>query len=673
MKRLSAEGTALGVAGQATLAAKSNPHLEGRDMGWFRNLNIGKQLAVAFGFLEVLIIGIGMFGLGQLSTVNETTVQVVSRQMPSVRVLGALKYDASAVRRSELSHLLATEHKEKWDGPLKQAMTDLEAHEKEYEPLINSDAARRLDEDFRTAWGKYLAVHEREVVLAQDNEYQAGLLAQSEGSNAFEGAASILQDEVVLADKDAAAFAAQGARVYASSRYWIIGFLVGAVLSGFAMSTAIGRTQSVASGRMLAQMEEIAAKNLEIEDVQVDSDDEIGRACVALNTMKNSLGGVIQLITETAMRVASASDELFAAREQITSNSEKTSAEANIVSQAAQRVSQNLQTVSTGAEEMATTIQSISSHAHEAASVASLAVQTAQAANLTVAKLGNSSVEIGEVIKVITAIAQQTNLLALNATIEAARAGSAGKGFAVVANEVKELAKQTAKSTEEIGRKIAAIQSDTKGAVEAIGTIAGVIDQINDISRTIATAVEEQSATTNEMKRNVGEAATGAREISSGIGEVARVADGTSFRAQESQRSAQELSEVAKLLSGLMAQFKIKRRDARVELAVPVMLTIADAKGHPKEQEVQTIDISRHGVLVEGFRGVIRKGKMVFLTRKNKKQEFRVAWAGAKGTPKAGQIGLSAVNPEASIWDDVLPGRELPAVEAAPRSLAAHV
>ena len=137
--------------------------------------------------------------------------------------------------------------------------------------------------------------------------------------------------------------------------------------------------------------------------------------------------------------------------------------------------------------------------------------------------------------------------------------GFGGKGFAVVANEVKELAKQIAKSTEEIGRKIA-IQSDTKGAVDAIGTIAGVIHQLNDISRTIATAVEEQSATTSEMKRNVDEAACTERARSPrGIGEVARVADGTSFRAQESQRSAQELSEVAKLLSGLMAQFTIKR------------------------------------------------------------------------------------------------------------------
>jgi methyl-accepting chemotaxis protein len=640
-------------------------------MVWFRNLNIGKQLAVAFGFLEVLLIGLGIFGLGQLSTVNQTTVQVVSREMPSVKVLGALKYDASAVRRSELSHLLATEHKEKWDPPLNQALADLEAHEKEYEPLINSEEERKLDSGFREAWGKYLAVHEKSVALARDNEYQAGLLAQSEGSDAFEAAANILQDEVVLADKGAAAFAQQGAEVYASSRYWIIGFLVCSVASGFVMSTAIGRTQSVASGRMLAQMEEIAAKNLEIEDVQVDSADEIGRACVALNTMKNSLGGVIQLITETAMRVASASDELFAAREQITSNSEKTSAQANIVSQASQRVSQNLQTVSTGAEEMATTIQSISSHAHEAASVASQAVQTAQAANTTVAKLGKSSAEIGEVIKVITTIAQQTNLLALNATIEAARAGSAGKGFAVVANEVKELAKQTAKSTEEISRKIAAIQADTKGAVEAIGSIAGVIDQINDISRIIATAVEEQSATTNEMKRNVGEAAVGAGEISAGIGEVARVADGTSFRAQESQRSAQELSEVAKLLSGLMAQFKIKRRDARVELATPVLLTTTDAKGHPVEQRVTTIDISRQGALLQGFRGTLRTGKIVWLTRKDKTQEFRVAWVGPAGSPKAGQIGLSAVDPPSAFWDDVLQGRERPAADAA-RAMAAH-
>jgi methyl-accepting chemotaxis protein len=640
-------------------------------MSWFRNLNIGKQLAVTFGFLEVLMMGLGIFGLEQLSEVNGTTVEVVSRQMPSVRVLGALKYDASAMRRSELSQLLAYEHKEKWNPAMKQALADVEEHEREYQPLITSNEERQLDEKFRAAWEKYLGVHAQVTKLAVENEYQANLLAQSAGGDAFEAAAEVLQDEVMLDDRAAAAFAAQGAHVYASSRYWIIGVLVCAVVAGFAMSTAIGRAQSVAKGRMLAQIEEIAAKNLEIDDVQVDSDDEIGRACLALNTMRNSLADVIQLITDTARRVASASDELFAARQQITANSVETSAQANIVSEAAQRVSQNLQTLSSGAEEMASTIQSIAGHAHEAASVARGAVQTARAANATVAKLGNSSAEIGEVIKVITAIAQQTNLLALNATIEAARAGEAGKGFAVVANEVKELAKQTAKSTGDISRKIAAIQSDTKGAVEAIGTIAGVIDQINDISGTIAAAVEEQSATTNEMRRNVDEAATGAGEISASIGGVARVADGTSTLAQESQMAAQELAEVAKLLSGLMAQFKIKRHDARMEVAVPVLLTVIEAKGPSQEQQVTTIDVSRQGALVQGFRGTIRMGKTVSLSRLNKRQEFRIAWVGAKDTSTAGQLGLSAVDPNSSFWDDVLTSRSRPPAQP-PQTMSAH-
>jgi methyl-accepting chemotaxis protein len=641
-------------------------------MGWFRNLNIGKQLAVAFGFIELLMIGLGIFALGQLEKVNGIAVQVVARQMPSVRVLGALKYDTSAARRSELSRLLAFEHKEQWAASMQQALLDVAEHERQYQPLITSDEERRLDQNFRDAWQKYLAVHERANTLARENEYQANLLAQSEGSDAFEAAAKILQDEVAIEDKAAGDFAANGAHVYSSSRYWVIGFLISAVVLGFAMASAIGRTQSVASGTMLAQIQEIAAKNLEIDDVEINSDDEIGRACMALNTMKNSLGDVIQLIADTAMRVASASDELFAAREQITANSEDTSAQANIVSQTAQRVSQHLQTLSTGAEEMASTIQNISTHAHDAARIAGDAVRSARAANATVAKLGNSSAEIGEVIKVITTIAQQTNLLALNATIEAARAGQAGKGFAVVANEVKELAKQTATSTEDIGKRIAAIQSDTSSAVEAIATINAVINQINDISGTIAAAVEEQSATTNEMKRNVSEAATGADEISSSIGGVARVAEGTSFRAQESQRAAQELAEVAKLLGQLMGQFKIKRRDPRVEVTVPVLLTTTDAKGHAQEYQVTTINISRQGALVEGFRGTIRTGKVVLLTRMGKKEEFRVAWVGTKGTSEAGQIGLSVEDPNSSFWDSLLPSRQQPSVQPRLAMAAAH-
>jgi methyl-accepting chemotaxis protein len=166
-------------------------------------------------------------------------------------------------------------------------------------------------------------------------------------------------------------------------------------------------------------------------------------------------------------------------------------------------------------------------------------------------------VEIGKVIKVITSIAQQTNLLALNATIEAARAGEAGKGFAVVANEVKELAKETAKATEEIGQKIEAIQGDSKAAVLAIGEISSIINQINDVSNTIASAVEEQTATTNEIGRNVSEAARGTTEIARNITGVATAAQNTTNGAMDTQKAAVALSEMATSLQRLMAQFKV--------------------------------------------------------------------------------------------------------------------
>jgi methyl-accepting chemotaxis protein len=205
---------------------------------------------------------------------------------------------------------------------------------------------------------------------------------------------------------------------------------------------------------------------------------------------------------------------------------------------------------------MGASIREISHNANEAAKVAGQAVEVAAATTGTVSKLGESSTEIADVIKVITSIAEQTNLLALNATIEAARAGEAGKGFAVVATEVKELAQETARATEDISRRVEAIQGDTAGAVEAIAEISTIIGRINDYQLTIASAVEEQSATTAEMNRNVSEAATGSSEIAQNITGVASAAEVTTEGVAQSQQAVTELARMSSDLESAVSRFR---------------------------------------------------------------------------------------------------------------------
>jgi len=277
----------------------------------------------------------------------------------------------------------------------------------------------------------------------------------------------------------------------------------------------------------------------------------------ALNHTTENIARLMTQITQSATALGAASEELNAVSQQMAGASEETATQANVVSAASEQVSKNVNVVASGSEEMLASIREIAKSASEAARMARNAVSVADETNQKVAKLGASSEEIGKVIKVITSIAEQTNLLALNATIEAARAGEAGKGFAVVANEVKELAKETAKATEEIGQKIEAIQGDTHGAVEAIAKIGTIINQVNDVSNTIAAAVEEQTATTNEIGRNLAEAAKGTGEIARNISGVATAAESTTSGAADVQRAAKSLSEMAAQLQKIVAAFRI--------------------------------------------------------------------------------------------------------------------
>ena len=261
-------------------------------------------------------------------------------------------------------------------------------------------------------------------------------------------------------------------------------------------------------------------------------------------------------ISKNAGTLASSSEELAAVSTQMSSNAEETSAQAKAVSNAAGEVSSNTQAVAASVEEMSATIREISINAVQASTIATQAVSLAQQASATMAKLDSSSLEIGNVLKMISSIAEQTNLLALNATIEAARAGELGKGFAVVANEVKELARQTAKATEEIGGNISSIQGNTKEAVSAIVEITSVINRINDISGMIASAVEEQAATTGEMGRNVTAAASSSANIASNIVYVSETAQNTTEGANNSKLASQQLAEIAVELQGLVNKFK---------------------------------------------------------------------------------------------------------------------
>ena len=528
---------------------------------------LGKKLGLGFGVILALTVLSAMLAYVKASAMKEIQDRTTAVRMPTIKALTDLQRDLNQAQSKGRQAVLAGNESERWEAANKIFDSDWEeigkdvARLDELSPKWSLQANRdRLADvkkqlpalrEVQEAAMKHAVGSERDAVIKAGNEFADKATPITEAMKAPLGEVADSNDKLLLQETE---------EMNAESRSMNLTMAIttfAALGIGIFVAVSLSRGIAGATQSLLVQAEAIAAGDLTREDLKVRSQDELGDLTTAINKMSGSLKSIILSISENAMQVASASEELNTTSQQITANSEETSAQADVVSKAAQSVSQNLQTVATGAEEMGASIKDIAKNATEAAKVATSAVKVAETTTVTVSKLGDSSTEIGQVIKVITSIAQQTNLLALNATIEAARAGEAGKGFAVVANEVKELAKETARATEDISRKIEAIQADTKAAVDAIASISGVIHQINDISSTIATAVEEQNATTNEMSRNVSEAANGSGEITSNIARVAEAAQGTTRGATDTQKASQQLVETSTQLRRLVEQFKI--------------------------------------------------------------------------------------------------------------------
>lgn len=480
----------------------------------------------------------------QMETSGKLTRQ--EAQQRALQIIGSMRYDQNNYFWINDSHPVMVLH------PLKPA-------------LNGKDLS-----DYKDPTGKLLFVEMVAVVKQNNSGFVAyrwpkpghdkdGAVPKLSFVKSFEPWGWIIGTGIYIDDVDAAW---KASIIHAA---WITLLCVSVVLL---ISTAVSRSIFRRLGDLTGRIQDIAQGEGDLtKRIEITSNDEVGESARWFNLFVERLHGIISQLAVTSERVAQASNEVLATSQNISANSEETSSQATVVASAGEQVSTNVGAVAAATQEMLVSIREIAKNSSEAAQIAKNAVKVAESTNRTVEKLGESSAEIGNVIKVITSVAQQTNLLALNATIEAARAGEAGKGFAVVASEVKDLANETAKATEDISRKIEMIQFESKSAVQAIGEICSVITHIDEISNTIAAAVERQTATTNEMTRNVTEAAKGSSEIARNIVGVADAAQSTAAGASETNNAARELAGMATQMQTMLQQFKLRKHEGAVNAA----------------------------------------------------------------------------------------------------------
>ncbi|HEV7186343.1 MAG TPA: methyl-accepting chemotaxis protein [Blastococcus sp.] len=544
---------------------------------------------------SITTVGVGAFGVERMSALSAKADLVYADGTVPVDALRTLQVDwwelQTDIARANIEALPAESRassQQKATVAAKTLATDVAAAA--HLPL--SAPARAAYQQFAASTGKYLALVAQIQQIVTDAQQKAAAAAaqiaagpplnaaaqkavaeqQAAGRAQVDAAmqpliAQMNDLEVTIVDSAATAtgaatkaaeVAAGDARAaYEAARTLTLVAIAVAVVLALAIGLLIARTVRRPVQHMRDVLRQVAEGDLSVRAGRVGGGAELGEMALSLDSTLDALGNVFGLINDSTARLAGASTELNTAAAAMAGNARTAAAQADDVVASAGAVAASVDTVATGSAQMESAIREIAHNATEAARVAHQAVDVAGATTATVGKLGDSSEEIATVVKLINGIAEQTNLLALNATIEAARAGEAGKGFAVVASEVKELAQETARATEDISRRVEAIQADTSGAVEAISRISTVIGEINDFQATIAAAVEEQTATTNEMNRNVAEAAHGTQGIAAAISGLAAGTQETNQRVADAQRAAGELARMSGELQSAVSRFTL--------------------------------------------------------------------------------------------------------------------
>jgi methyl-accepting chemotaxis protein len=518
------------------------------------------RILAAVSVAAVAAVVAGVVGIAKLGEVDDVGGGIYETNLLPISVLADIDGGVNEVRATILRHVISPDAAEmaKRDAEINGFRRHLDELWRQY----SSDPGTEEEKSARAGFEKALeAMHEvaDERLLPASRAGRTREAAEVEAQEfdpAFDavGAALSRLDELETAQASAGAVRAEA--TYRGARTLLIVIL----LLGLGVAVAVGiyaaRSVSVPLGRVVAVLRRVKEGDLTAV-ADAHTRDELGQLGEALNAttaqLRETIGG---RLAQTAAGLVAAAEQLSAVSEQLQSGAGDVASKATTATHATAEVDTGVQSIAAGAEQMSASITEIASNAGQAAEVAQQGMAVAQRTTAQVAQLGTASAEIGEVVRLITTIAEQTNLLALNATIEAARAGELGKGFAVVAGEVKDLAQQTGKATEEITARIGAIQHSSSSAAAAISEITEVIERIGDYTTTIASAVEQQTATTAEMSRSVAEAAGNSGAVAQTVAGVADVATSTAQGAATTQQAAADLTRLAGEITTIVAGFR---------------------------------------------------------------------------------------------------------------------